>query len=68
MIRILGMCPKKSEAKDDSLSTMKDIVQGLSGNHLTSFEDNLLFEEGQATQTDKQLVGMVQKSNSGLRK
>jgi hypothetical protein len=36
------------------LSTGDDRVQGLSGIHLTSSEDDVGFEEGQASQSDKQ--------------
>jgi hypothetical protein len=45
---------KKNEVKEDSLSNREDRVQGLSGNHLTSSEDDVGLEEGQASQTDKQ--------------
>jgi hypothetical protein len=54
----------KRDAKDDSLSTRDDRVQGLSGNHLTSSEDDLLFEEGQASQADSQKGKMGHKPKS----
>jgi hypothetical protein len=60
--------PTKCDAKDDSLSTREDRVQGLSGNHLTSSEDDLLFEEGQASQTDKQKGSMGLNPECGSQK
>jgi hypothetical protein len=57
--------PKEVETKEDSLSIREDDrVQGLSGNHLTTSEDDLLSEEGQASQIDKHVVGMAKSSNS----
>jgi hypothetical protein len=44
---------KKNDAKEDSLSTRDDRVQGLLGNHLTSSKDDVGFEGGQANQIDK---------------
>jgi hypothetical protein len=66
MIRILGMFLKRNEAKDDTLSIREDRVQRLLGNHLTSSKDDLVFAEGQASQTDKQTGYVAHNPESGV--
>jgi hypothetical protein len=45
-----------------------DRVQGLSGSILNLSEDDMLSEEGQGSQTNKQFVGLVKCSNVDLHK
>jgi hypothetical protein len=56
----------KNEAKEDSWPNRDDRVQGLSGNHLTSSEDDVGFEEGQASQIDKQIDQSLHNPESGV--